>query len=330
MITARTDISRFLPERRNVAVNLAQEPDASLSVDNPSVSLTLNPPNIDFSDALTKEKKDYCELKELIALIQEKPLFYLRLIWLKEDPERRAMRFERYDFNGQSLLNTISNRPVGVSGNCIAFPLVEGRRLARVDSPKHFVSKRLVSLPTRGVFAEVYLSCCNATEKRDVERMIDPDQQCRNDAPDIAPIGTGSRASRDDTRPTDFPPALINLQTPPGLPTPTALPSALGVLGTPNIFRDLSRGSELLQFINNATKEAFTSTRQHRAAMDAIAGEIVKIVAGGAAGGATGSPGCFIIRHNGHKSCRFRRRRSGCRSDTGCSDWHRADSGTTG
>jgi hypothetical protein len=82
---------------------------------------------------------------------------------------------------------------------------------------------------------------------------------------------------------------MINLQTPPALPSPAGLAGAFGVLGTPDIFRDLSRGAELLQFINNATKEAFTSTRQHRAAMDAIAGEIVKMVAGGTLGGGAGA-----------------------------------------
>jgi hypothetical protein len=66
------------------------------------------------------------------------------------------------------------------------------------------------------------------------------------------------------------------MQTAPGVPDPSDMANAMGVLGTPDIFRDLSRGAELISFIDNATKEAFTSTRQHRAAMDAITGDVVR------------------------------------------------------
>lgn len=288
-IIARTDISRFMPQRKNINIEVDFGEAVTLNRSNPSISANVTAPDIDFSDVLTKEKKDYCELKELIAFIQENPLFYLRLIWLKEDPERRALRFDRLQFNGMPLIDSIINRPVGITGNYVAFPLLEGRRLIETDTTEHFVTKRLVSLPTRGVFADVFLSCCNATEKRDVERMIDEDQKCECGAPEIAPITAGTRASRSDTTPADFPSSLINLQTPPALPAPSGLTSALGVLGTPDIFRDLSRGAELLQFINNATKEAFTSTRQHRAAMNAIAGEIVKMAVGGVPTGGAGA-----------------------------------------
>lgn len=290
-IIARTDINRFLPQRRNLQITLAGAADAELSVDNPSTEFQLDAPDIDFASAQTQQKRDYCELKELIAHIQERPLFYLRLIWLQEDPERRAMRFDRLLFNGLPLIDRIQNRPVGVQGNYVAFPLLEGRRLVEQETPEHFVSKRLVTLPTRGVFAEVFLSCCNATEKMDVERLRTPETECAGEAPQIAPITAGSRRDRADTTPAGLPAPMVNIQAPPAIPDPAGLSGALNVLGTPNIFRDLSRGAELLQFINNATKEAFTSTRQHRAAMDQLAGDILRGVVSAYTGVPIGSSG---------------------------------------
>ncbi|WP_433206365.1 hypothetical protein ACQP1G_19760 [Nocardia sp. CA-107356] len=290
-LIARTDVNRFLPQRRNVQISVADTVDTELSVDNPSAAFQLAPPNIDFASALTQQKRDYCELTELVAHIQERPLFYLRLIWLNEDPERRAMRFDRLTFNGLPLIDRILNKPVGVQGNYVAFPLLEGRRLIEQDTPTHFVSKRLVSLPTRGVFAEVFLSCCNATEKLDVERLRTPETDCAGQAPEIAPITAGSRRDRPDTRPADLPAPIVNIQSPTGLPDPTGLSAALDVLATPNIFRDLSHGAELLEFIGNATKDAFSSTREHRAAMDRLAGDLLRGVLSARTGVPLGSAG---------------------------------------
>jgi hypothetical protein len=84
---------------------------------------------------------------------------------------------------------------------------------------------------------------------------------------------------------------MINLQNAPAVPNPNGMTAGLNVMGTPDIFRDLSRGAELLQFINNATKEAFTSTRQHRAAMDAIAGDVVRGLVSAYTGVPIGSSG---------------------------------------
>lgn len=289
-ITARTDRSRFVPERQSFRLTVVQ-PNVTLSNDNPHVSLDITPPTINFDGYRGREHQDYCKLKSLIAYIQSRPMRFLRAIWYMEDPDRRAMRFDRFQFQGNSLLDSIVNKPVGVLGNYVAFELLEGHKLVQIDAPNYVVSSRMVSLPTRGVFAEVFLSCCNATEKRDVERFIDPDQSCQKSAPEITGISPGSRAQGSDTRPSDFATPMINLQNAPAVPNPNGMTAGLNVMGTPDIFRDLSRGAELLQFINNATKEAFTSTRQHRAAMDAIAGDVVRGLVSAYTGVPIGSSG---------------------------------------
>lgn len=275
-VHATTDRSRFLSVSQSFAIETAQV-GVTLSANNPSVEIAVTKdPEVDFTNYRGREHEDYCLLKELIAHIQRHPMRYMRAIWLREDSDRRAIRFERFKVGNDSLLDLIVNRPVGVQGNYVAFELLDGHRLAPVKNPGYAISSRVVTLPTRGVFGEVFLSCCNATEKRDVERFVEPENRCQRRAPEIAGVSPGSRASRADTTPSPFAAPMVNLQTAPSVPAPTGLPSALSVLGTPDIFRDLSRGAELLAFINNASKEAFTSTRQHRAAMDAIVGDVVR------------------------------------------------------
>lgn len=275
-VYATTDRSRYISNQQSFVIE-TNAVDVTLDATNPSVNIGIatNPP-VDFSSYRGREHSDYCRLQELIAHIQSEPMRYMRAIWLREDSDRRAIRFDQFKIGNKSLLDHIVNKPIGILGNYVAFEVLEGHRIAAVKSPDYVVSSRVVTIPTRGVFGEVFLSCCNATEKRDIERFIEPENRCQRTAPDITGVSPGSRASRSDTTPTSFAAPIINLQTAPAVPDPSAMTNALSVMGTPDIFRDLSNGAELLSFINNATKEAFTSTRQHRAAMDAIAGDVVR------------------------------------------------------
>ncbi|MRX27806.1 hypothetical protein [Kangiella sp. HZ709] len=304
-ITTRTDRSRFVPTPQSFRLNVGAV-NTTLDNENPFVMIPISDVEVNFENYRGREHRDYCRLQELIAHIQSHPMRYMRAIWLREDPDRRAIRFDQYEMNGESLLDNIVNRPVGVLGNYVAFELLEGHRFIQVEPPEFVVSSRVVTMPTRGIFGEVYLSCCNATEKRDVERFIDPEQACAKNAPAITGITPGTRASRGNTTPTPLAAPIVNLQNVPGLPDPTGMTAALNTLSTPDIFRDLSRGAELLQFIDSATKEAFTSTRQHRAAMNAIAGDVVRglvsaytgvpIPSSGGKGGSGAKPGTTGIK----------------------------------
>lgn len=279
-IHIRTDRSRFVREPQSFRMVVEPASDLTLSPSNPAATLSLTPPTVSFEGYRGREHEDYCLVKELIAHIHANPMRFTRAIWFHEDPDRRLIRLDRFGFQGRPLPDQIVNRPVGVLGNYVAFPLLEGHRLVSTTDPNHVVDERLISLPTQGVFAEVFLSCCNATEIRDVERTIDPDNACQIQAPDITGVQPGSRRERRDLEPTPFPSPIVNLQNAPTVPEPTGLSGALSVLQTPDIFRDLTRGAELLQFINNATKEAFTSTRAHRAAMDKMAGQLLGAMLG--------------------------------------------------
>ncbi|RMF15842.1 MAG: hypothetical protein D6758_09055 [Gammaproteobacteria bacterium] len=293
-VFATTDRSRYVSQPQSFVIE-TNGVSVTLDASNPSVNIGVTAdPLVDFSSYRGREHEDYCRLKELIAYIQGEPMRFMRAIWLREDPDRRAIRFDQYKIGDKSLLDHIVNRPVGILGNYVAFELLEGYRIAPVANPDYVISSRVVTIPTRGVFGEVYLSCCNATEKRDIERFVEPENRCQRKAPDITGVTPGSRASRSDTTPTDFAAPMVNIQSAPPVPDPSGMANALSVMGTPDIFRDLSRGAELLSFINNATKEAFTSTRQHRAAMDAIAGDVIRGLVSAYTGvpiGSSGTPG---------------------------------------
>ena len=299
-VSIRTDRSRFVQEPQSF-LRVVNNPNTTLSADNPTAAFDIDAPEVSFEGYRGREHRDYCRLKELIAHIQSRPMRYLRAIWMREDADRRALRFDSLLFDGEPLLDQIQNRAVGVMGNLVAFPLLEGHRLVEHDPVEHVVSERLVSLPTRGLFAETYLSCCNATEVRDVTRVIDPGTGCEVSAPEITGVTPGSRRDRPDTTPTPFPAPMINIQTPEATPAPTGLANALSVLGTPNIFRDMSLGSEVMSLANNAAMTAFQNTREWHQSVHDLAGQIlpsligaamgVPIPPGGAGGsGSSGSP----------------------------------------
>lgn len=174
-ILATTDRSRYISQPQSFVIE-TNAVDVTLDAGNPSVNIAVTAdPSVDFSSYRGREHEDYCRLQELIAHIQSEPMRYMRAIWLREDPDRRAIRFDQYKIGDKSLLDHIVNKPIGVLGNYVAFELLEGHRIAAVQSPDYVVSSRVVTIPTRGVFGEVFLSCCNATEKRDIERFIEPE-----------------------------------------------------------------------------------------------------------------------------------------------------------
>jgi Protein of unknown function (DUF4056) len=269
----RTDRSRFLdrPQQYRVPIQVAE---TTLSAAHPSASFDLTPPAISFDRYVGQHYRDYCLVKELIAYVQSDPMRFLRAIWMAENRDRRAIRLDRFAYAGQPLLDQIENRPVGVFGNLVAFPLLEGHRFVPASPADIVFSERLVSVPTPGVFAEVFLSCCNATEVRDVTRTIDP-ASCGMTAPDIAPVAAGSRRDRADTTPSAFAAPVVGIQTPAALPDPSGLGAALAALTASNVFRDMSLGTNLLSFIGAATAGAQLSTREAQQQQAALASQLL-------------------------------------------------------
>ena len=213
----------------------------------------------------------------LMSHLESHSYYYNRYFWLSENANARAAEFDALTLNNQPVLDLIENKAVEISGNWVAFPVAPGgggeypvqilenlfkwsdRDPASASDP---YVEQLLSLPTRGVFAEAKLGHCNANEIIDNTRFWDWQKSpIPYQAPEITGVDAGSRSQPPTgLNPTLFPQSLVNIVSPQAVPDPTGLADALKVLGTPNIFRDQSGaqqvGTLLGKLSDNATSLA--------------------------------------------------------------------------
>lgn len=206
---------------------------------------------------------DHVLLDDLLEHLEFNKEYYNRAVWLNEQPLTRAGRFDAISWDGATtLLEHLENRPVEIIGRWVAFPSADKninkviKRLAADDQPQvedltSTLDERLVTLPTRGIFAEAKLGHCNASEEIDDTRFWKWDEHAiPHLAPEIAAIQAGKHTVKDlDLKSTPFPQSMVNIVNPPAAPDPTGLAAALNVLGTPNIFRDMSGRAEVADLL---------------------------------------------------------------------------------
>lgn len=186
--------------------------------------------------------------------------YYLRALWLSEDPNDRIDRLWCYLLPNQEedipLTDVIHADPVGIYGDFLVFLAGDTREVDRSSEPPETDDRRsttfypsvefIQALPSRGTYAETKLSECNSCEITDNNRFWDwTESPCPDNSPEIEAIRTGSRASQTDLEPTQLPNPIVNIQGAPPALDSQGLLSALGVLKTPNIFRDMSGIDEL-------------------------------------------------------------------------------------
>jgi len=149
------------------------------------------------------------------------------------------------------LLAAIDDRPIAVSGSRVAFaydgPVPDDGVEAADDS--HEALESIVTLPTRGLFAEAQLGHCNSCEKRDVTRRWDWREMTAEEPPAITGIEPGPKGQTPDISPTQLPSNVIQIAPTPAAPDPVGLAAALKLLGTPNIFRDMSGLDEVSKLL---------------------------------------------------------------------------------
>jgi hypothetical protein len=202
-------------------------------------------------------------LKTLIEHLNEHVEHYHQAIWWAMHPNRRYMLldgFEAPGASGRSVAGVVENRLLGIVGNCLVMPVAPGIHLDPSHQPgkddegllAHYAVSPpppiRVSVPTRGVFAKAIMGACNACEVKDETRFWRWEEAPNPDVPpEILPLSTESRRRPlPNLRPDEFPEPLVRIQNAPDLPPPAALASALQLIGTPNLFRDLT-GIELNQ-----------------------------------------------------------------------------------
>jgi protein involved in polysaccharide export with SLBB domain len=212
-------------------------------------SLPTPPPQ--FSDA---DLKDRAKSIEFIAHLESHKRFYSRAIALNQDPFERASELAAILFSDKSTaLGHLENRPLEVVGDYLAYPstdrvwnaLVSAKLEDDVERQADLATvpdERLVTLPTRGVFAEAKLGHCNASEEIDYMRFWDWQQSpIPHFAPEIAPtVPVTPHPEQPNLSATPFPSSIVNVVNPPNAPDPTGLATAMNVLATPNLFRDMS------------------------------------------------------------------------------------------
>lgn len=197
--------------------------------------------------------------KKLVDHLNEHIEYYHRIIWQNMDPARRYMLLDGFiapNSNGKSVASVVENRLIGIVGNCLVMPVARGFHLDptyrqdeehKVDllhlyAPTTPIPPMRISLPTRGVFAESVMGSCNSCETKDDTKFWRFEESPCGDEPTlIQPVSTESRrAEPGDLKPQPFPTPMINLQNAPAAPDPTGLAAALKVLGSPDLFRDIT------------------------------------------------------------------------------------------
>src|SRR5262249_12373390 len=147
------------------------------------------------------------------------------------DSTERRLYLEAALGNSVDILAAMDDRPIAVSGNYVAFPY--NISVVEQDGDWNKVLESIVTLPTRGLFAEAQLGHCNSCEKRDATRMWDWTEMTAEEPPPISGIEPGPKGQMPSLTPAQLPSNVIQITQPPTAPDPTGLASAFGVLKTP-------------------------------------------------------------------------------------------------
>lgn len=192
---------------------------------------------------------------QLITHLIANKLHYSRAIFNNLDPATVTLLFANYSYHGKPLPSIIDSKPVATAGNYVVFRMHvnpntdsedEEERAWATWLDEHGISflsssEDLVPLPSGGVFAEAVLGRYNSAEKLDMTRFWNwQDSPIPIQAPDIAPVQMGSRATEENLKAEGFSQPLINIVSPTSLPEPTGLAAMLQTIANGNMFRDMS------------------------------------------------------------------------------------------
>jgi hypothetical protein len=228
--------------------------------------------------------------KKLKNHLSEFQAYYMRLVHLSKSPEQIAIEFEHKKWTDNSdLIDHVEPFPLEVFGSYVAYPLIEEgvitpqfikdlfneihsndleqqkraigklvdlneqqlEQAATGFAMKKAKSEKLITLPTRGVFAEGKLGHCNISEEIDNTRYWKWEEHpIPFEAPGINPVTPVTpQPQQTNITPTTFPTSLVNIVNPSPAPDPTGLSDALKVLSAPNIFRDMSGRAEVADLL---------------------------------------------------------------------------------
>ncbi|KAH7232389.1 uncharacterized protein BKA55DRAFT_581055 [Fusarium redolens] len=188
------------------------------------------PPDKSPEQSLSPEEYNLTEtLKDHLSVEQE---YYNRVLDLSIQPQTYAAEFEGLPLEvppGGNLLDHASPTPLELFGNKIAFPRIRSEAsdrnkiaIKQLFQPQLQAEQRLITIPTRGVFAEAKLGHCNVAEEIDGTQFWQWDEHpLPENAPEIAPVQTVTPENNPPgLAPTSFPAPIVNIQEPPAAPDP--------------------------------------------------------------------------------------------------------------
>lgn len=205
---------------------------------------------------------------------------YHHAIWWQMSPDRRYMLldgFQAPNSNGRSVASVVENELIGIVGNCLVLPVSPGNHLdptfrqdkeKPVDLLEHYqpttpLDPSRIALPTKGVYAEAVMGACNSCEYKEEERFWRWEESPVPDSPTaIQPLSTETRRTEPgDLEAKGFPSPIIAMQSAPAAPDPTGLTAAMQLLGTPNLFKDITGLEGTQRNALEALKGAFSTAQ---------------------------------------------------------------------
>lgn len=207
----------------------------------------------DAASPFQKSADEFCEAR-LLAHLKANQGFYSSAVWVLMDAVERRLYLEAALQGRPDILDGMDDRPIAVSGNYVAFPYTSPLSLSREPRVPVEDIEDIVTLPTRGLFAEAQMGHCNSCEKRDVTRMWDWTEMTAETPPEISGISPGPKGVAPSITQGQLPSNVIQITTPQAAPDPTGLANALNVLKTPDIFRDMAGLAEVSQLLGELAK----------------------------------------------------------------------------
>jgi hypothetical protein len=231
-----------------------------------------------------KKEDDTCCEQRLIIHLNNNIGFYNRAIWLLQDPVERRLLLEAALANHPDILDLVDDIPLAVSGNYVAFLYNKFPSSSSSESKEEEEAQKkprvsMVSLPTRGLFAEAQLGHCNSCETRDVTRFWKWDESPCEKAPVIEGITPGPKGQPATVQPASLPAPVVQIMQPPSEPDPVGLAAALNLLGKPDIFRNMSGMAEVSKLLDGLVSGAVDLAKAQSMAAkakDALRSETIK------------------------------------------------------
>lgn len=215
------------------------------------------PPNA--ANSVTNRPDDVKLADLLVQHLNANRYFYSAAVWLGMDPRERRLRIAQF---AGPLMAGMSEQPFAMSGNHLAFRYsgeLPSGVAATLPAPETKLKPRenVVTLPTRGIFAEAHLGHCNAAEKRDVTRLWNFDELPVSLLPNIDTLTAGPRGGTPTLSADSMGPTSLGVAATPTLPGPgEAIADALKLLATPDIFRDQSTREQVAEIMGKLIESA--------------------------------------------------------------------------